>query len=301
LIAKWANRLFRSPIVCTLDGTAEDVPDAETAESLIRDRRPAQGARRAPTVARNHLIELLPCRERTRLLSLCEPVDLVLSSVLCKRGGEARHVYFPIDGFVSLVNEIDGKPVLEVGMVGSEGMLGVQLALGVTRTPLYAVVQGAGASWRIETPSFVAELARNAALQCVLGKYLYVLMSQLAAAASCLRFHQIGPRLARWLLMTQDRAHRETFDMTHEFLAYMLGVRRSGVTSAAHLLQKRGMIKYSRGHIRVLNRRLLQEAACNCYAGDLDLYAQMLHVSPIPKPSARRLTLMTGQGASEPP
>jgi CRP-like cAMP-binding protein len=182
--------------------------------------------------AQNHLIERLPQRDRTRLLSLAEDVPLVLGQVLCESGQPARHVWFPVDGFVSLVAPIDGKPALEVGMVGREGMLGAQLILGVASVRLQALVQGNGSAWRIGRAAFRAELARSAPLRRLLDLYLYVLMAQLAGSAACLRFHEISPRLARWLLMSQDRAHAERFHVTHEFLAYMLGVRRGRLHAA---------------------------------------------------------------------
>src|SRR6202166_2139554 len=156
--------------------------------------------------AENHLIELLPLNARRQLLALCEPVDLALSEVLYETGERTRRVFFPIDSTISLVTPIDGKPVLEVGMVGREGMVGAQLVLGVMTTPLHAVVQGSGKAWRIASSAFRSELARSSALRLCLNRYLYVLMSQFAVSAACLRFHLIGPRLARWLLMTQDRA-----------------------------------------------------------------------------------------------
>ena len=228
--------------------------------------------------AQNHLIELLPRKERTRLLALCEPVQLVLSEVLCEPAEPTRHVYFPIDSFISLLTMVDDKTGgLEVGMVGREGMMGVQLALGVITSPLRALVQGPGAAWRIGTVAFCAELERSVPLQRGLNRYLYVLMSQLAASAACLRYHLIGPRLARWLLMTQDRAHAERFHVTHEFLASMLGVRRVGVTMAAGALERRGLIEYRRGDLHVLDRAGLEAAACSCYAGDQRAYTELLH------------------------
>jgi CRP-like cAMP-binding protein len=223
--------------------------------------------------AQNHLIERLPRRERARLLRLGEEVPLKMGQVMCESGQPARHVWFPVDGFISLVAAIDGKPALEVGMVGREGMLGAQLILGVATVPLHALVQGSGTAWRIGRVAFRAELARSAPLRRLLDRYLYVLMAQLAGSAACLRFHEIGPRLARWLLMSQDRAHAERFHVTHEFLAYMLGVRRVGITAAAGVLQRGGLIEYHRGEMLVRDRPGLEAAACDCYANDLAAYA----------------------------
>ncbi|MBC7919062.1 MAG: Crp/Fnr family transcriptional regulator [Rhodoferax sp.] len=228
------------------------------------------------TTAENHLIELLAPRDRARLLRLCEPVELVLADVLCEPGEPTRHAYFPVDGFISLLALTDGKAGLEVGMAGREGMLGAQLALGVPTTPLRAQVQGPGAAWRIGTQPLRDELARNSALQAILNRYIHVLLSQLAASAACLRFHMIGPRLARWLLMSQDRAHCDRFRVTHEFVASMLGVRRVGITTAAVAMQRSGLIKYHHGDLTVLDRSGLEAAACSCYAADQRAYVRLL-------------------------
>jgi CRP-like cAMP-binding protein len=224
----------------------------------------------------NHLIELLPRAGRRTLLALCEPVDLVLSERLCAAGEPTRYAYFPVNAMISLVTAIDGKPVLEVGMVGREGMVGAELVLGVLTTPWHAVVQGPGAAWRIPSRTFRRELKASPALRLCLDRYLFVLMAQLGAAAACLRFHLIGPRLARWLLMMQDRAHSDHFHVTHEFMAYMLGVRRVGITAAAGTLQRSGLIEYRRGELIVLSRSGLEDAACGCYAADRRSYAALL-------------------------
>jgi CRP-like cAMP-binding protein len=227
-------------------------------------------------VTENHLIALLARRDRMRLIAISESVQLELGTMLCQPGQPTRHVYFPNDSFISLVTAIEGEPGLEVGMVGREGMLGAQLVLGVSSIPLHAVVQGAGTARRIAAAPFRRELAASKALQNALNRYLYVLMAQLATSAACTRFHSVGPRLARWLLMTQDRAHAESFHLTHEFLAHMLGVRRVGITGAASDLQRRGLIGYHRGEITVVDRAGLKEAACGCYAADQRAYDRML-------------------------
>jgi CRP-like cAMP-binding protein len=251
------------------------------AATLRRNRNHRAGEQPASTLstAQNHLIESLPRKDRLRLLAVCEPVQLVFAEVLCEPEQPTRFVYFPIDGFISLLTQIGGKAALEVGMVGREGMLGVQLAMGVTTAPLHALVQGPGSAWRIGAGAFRRELAGSAALRRSLNRYAYVLMKQLAASAACLRFHEIGPRLARWLLMSHDRAHADSFRVTHEFLAYMLGVRRVGVTRAATELQRDKRIEYHRGALTILDRAGLELAACECYAADLKSYADVFSKS----------------------
>lgn len=225
--------------------------------------------------AKNKILEQLPRQVRIRLLSLCEPIQLVLAEVLSEPGAPITHVYFPTEGFISLITLLDGHAGLEVGMVGFEGMLGAELVLGVASTPLRALVQGAGAAWRMDAAVFRKELDGNKALQQLLSRYLFVRMAQLASSAACLRFHLIGPRLARWLLMTQDRARSDSFQVTQEFLAYMLGVRRVGVTSAARALQHSGLIEYHRGELTVLDRKGLEAASCGCYASEQLAYSTM--------------------------
>jgi len=228
----------------------------------------------------NNLIELLPTKDRARLLAICEPVELVLSEVLCEPGKPTLHVYFPTHGFISLVAMVDGSRGVEVGMVGREGMLGAQLALGVVTAPLHALVQGSGTAWRIAAAPFKRELARSPALRNALNRYLYVLMAQQATSAACLRFHLIGQRLARWLLMSQDRAQSDSFHFTHEFLAYMLGMRRVGITAAASALQRDGLIRYHRGEITVLDRTGLEATTCGCYATNQQTYYDLLGRPP---------------------
>ncbi|MBP6813764.1 MAG: Crp/Fnr family transcriptional regulator [Burkholderiaceae bacterium] len=224
----------------------------------------------------NHLIALLPRKDRLRLLASCESVELQLSDELATLGSVTRDAFFPVSGFISLVTHVDTHPGLEVGMVGSEGMLGAQLALGMTLSPLRALVQGPGSAWRIGAPALRLELANSAALQGTLNAYLAVQMAQLASSSGCLRFHRIGPRLARWLLMSHDRAHCDTFRVTHEFLALMLGVRRVGITMAAGTLQRDHLIAYHRGELTVLDRTGLEAAACSCYGTNRRAYSALL-------------------------
>ena len=225
---------------------------------------------------KNQLIEALPHSDRLRLLAACEPFEMVLADRVSDPGKPAAHAYFPTDGFVSLVVQIEGNADLAVGMVGRESMLGARLALGVNTPPVHALVQGAGQAWRISFDAFGAALAQSVALQREINRYLYVSMVQLAASSACLRFHLIGPLLARWLLMSQDRSHSNSFAVTQQFLAHMLGVRRVGITIAAGIFQARGLIACQRGKITVLDRSGFEAAACSWFAVDQGAYSKML-------------------------
>jgi CRP-like cAMP-binding protein len=229
---------------------------------------------RAP--AMNDLIAALPRKDREHLLAGCERVELDFAAALYEPGDRIRHVYFPVEGFISLVTPQDDCTSLEVGLVGSEGMLGSTLMLGVDVSPLRALVQGAGMTLRMAAAPFRLELAHSAALQRELSRYLYVSIAQLAQLAACTHFHSLEARLARWLLMTHDRAHSDNFQLTHGLLAQMLGVRREGVTEAAGALQRRKLIRYRRGNITVVARDGLEAISCGCYRAGQDLYNRIL-------------------------
>jgi CRP-like cAMP-binding protein len=224
----------------------------------------------------NHLIRLISRTERRVLLGLCEKVPLVLSKVLCVPGEPTEHVYFPVEGFISLVAMVEGHPGLEVGMTGREGMLGAHVVLGVVNAPVRAVVQGPGWAWRLTTKVFQRQLAISPSAKRVLDRYVSLLMNQFITSSICLHYHEIGPRLARWLLMSHDRAGSDRFSMTHEFIARMLGTRRVSVTLAAGLLQQEGFIEYRRGNLRVLDRAGLEGTACDCYDIDRQSYLNLL-------------------------
>ncbi|MDP3857824.1 MAG: Crp/Fnr family transcriptional regulator [Stagnimonas sp.] len=225
----------------------------------------------------NRLIDALPRSERGPIMARCEPVELAFGAVLCEPDEPFRHVYFPLTGFISLVVSVAGHRPLEMGLIGSEGMLGVTMVLGVGSAPLRAVVQGAGSALRMTAAQFRQAASVSPILLRGLNRYLYVLMAQLAQTTACTRFHEVEARLARWLLMTHDRAHADHFHLTHQFLADMLGVRRSGVTVAAGALQARNLIGYARGEIRILDRSGLEAVSCECYAAVVDDYRRLLN------------------------
>lgn len=224
----------------------------------------------------NALIRQLPPAARQQLLDHCEPFELVLSAELSVRGKPLEHAHFPTEGFLSLVIDVDSHPALEVGMVGTEAMLGSELILGVAATPWRALVQGAGSSWRIGADELRVQIEAIPALKTLLQTCLLTRLHQQTLAAACQRYHLIAPRLARWLLMSQDRSRSETFHVTQEFMALMLGVRRVGVTEAASQFQGSGLIAYHRGELRVLNRSALEAQACSCYAADKDIYHRLM-------------------------
>ena len=214
----------------------------------------------------NQIVDGLPAGVRGALLGHAETVDLVFGTVLSEPDEPFRHAYFPLIGFVSLMATVRGNHPLEVGLIGNEGMLGATLALGVNAVPQRCVVQGSGTALRLSAAHFREVLRDNTALQRNVGRYLYVLMAQLSQTVACTHFHEVDTRLARWLLMTHDRAHDDSFHLTHKFLADMLGVQRSAVTIAAGAFQRQGLIRYTRGEITVLDRAGLEDAACECYA-----------------------------------
>jgi CRP-like cAMP-binding protein len=228
----------------------------------------------------NRLLAALSRRSRKRFLAGCDRVELDFAEILCEPDDRIGHVYFPIDGFISLVTTLDDGARLEVGIIGDEGMLGTSLILGVSVSPQHAVVQGAGTALRMSAAAFRRQCLQNGELHARLDGYVHVVMRQLAQTAACTRYHLVEARLARWLLMSRDRAHGDEFHLTHEFLAYMLGVRRVGVTQAAQALHERGLINYSRGDISILDNTGLERTSCQCYERGNEMYEQTLGPPP---------------------
>jgi CRP-like cAMP-binding protein len=229
---------------------------------------------------KNRLIESLASPVRYKLLERCTIVDWQFSEIVCEAKQIYEHVYFPLSGFVSMLTKIDGHPPLETGLVGNEGMLGLNLVLGANNAALQSVVQGTGTALSISVDDFHLSLLDCAGLSPMLLRYVNVSMKQLTMAGACLHFHSIESRLARWLLMTQDRSHSDSFYLTHAFLANMLGVRRSGVSLAAEAMQKNKLISYSRGNIKVLDRKALEVASCQCYQRMNDTYRRVMVEGP---------------------
>jgi len=222
--------------------------------------------------ADNRLLAALPNSDRRRVVASCDLVELDLADVLYAAWEPLDCIYFPTTSFISLTVPQGDSAAFEVGLVGREGMLGLALALDGGLSSERAVVQGAGAALRLDIAGLRSELRRSAALRGQIDRYVHVRLSQLAQSAICAHFHLLESRLARRLLMTQDRAGANTFTVTQEVLASKLGVRRVGVTKAASALQKRRLIHYSRGDITVLDRRGLLAASCRCYKIDQDSY-----------------------------
>lgn len=223
----------------------------------------------------NRLLAALPGRDYQRLARHLEPVSLAFGEVLHEPGRRMRHVYFPHDGVVSLLSVVRvPAKAAEVGVVGSEGMVGASAALGIEVSHFRAVVQAAGTASRITTSRMHDETRRHASWYRDLLRFTHALMCQAAQTAACNRFHRVEARLARWLLATRDRVHSNRFQLTQEFLSLMLGVRRVGVTGAAANLQRRKLIAYARGSIQLLDPRGLEAAACECYGAVKDAYGR---------------------------
>jgi CRP-like cAMP-binding protein len=222
-------------------------------------------AAEGPTRRGNRLLAALPPDEYARLAPHLETVALSFKLVLYAPDEPITHLYFPTEGVASLLQFNTDGTAVEAATVGNEGMVGLPVFLGLESTPGQAVVQIAGAGQRIPWNVFRREVQAGTPLHDLLHRYTQALMVQMAQGAACNRLHSITERCARWLAMTRDRVRGDEFALTQEFLAQMLGTRRAAVSEAASALQEAGLIRYTRGTIRVLDRAGLEEAACACY------------------------------------
>ena len=220
----------------------------------------------------NSLLAALPHKDYQLLLDRLEPIKLTFGEVLYRPGEPIHYVYFPTDSLVSLLTLAEGHQALEVGMVGYEGMLGIPLALGVSNSPVRALVLSSGMALRMASTHFRNEFQQSVLLQREVYRYTHELMAQMTQTAACNSFHQIEARLARWLLMTRDRVRSNQFHQTQDILGNILGVRRVGVTKAASALRQRKLISYNRGEISILDGDGLEAAACQCYQVVKDMH-----------------------------
>lgn len=216
----------------------------------------------------NHLVARLSPPDRRLLLAMGKSVHLVPGLVLFERGEDAASIFFPTAGAVLLSVPATQTPGVGVLLVGREGMLGMHHVLGSSLASLRAVVMTSGDALRVDAIAFCGATAGSVTLHRAMLDYIGVLLNQVAASAACARFHRIGPRLAGWLLMTRDRGLAESFHLTQDTLAGMLGVRRVGVTVAAHELQRLRLIEYHRGDVTLLDVPGLRAVAGDCYAAD---------------------------------
>lgn len=218
-----------------------------------------------PYPKQNHLLAALPADEFTRLAPNLELVKMKLGQVLYESGGQLKHVYFPTNSIVSLLYVMEDGASAEIAVVGNEGILGISLFMGGETTPSRAVVQSEGHSYRLPSQQLKREFNRAGPVMHLLLRYTQALITQMSQTAVCNRHHSVDQQLCRWLLLSLDRLSSDKLTMTQELIANMLGVRREGVTEAAGKLRDAGIISYSRGHIKVLDRVKLERHVCECY------------------------------------
>jgi CRP-like cAMP-binding protein len=214
----------------------------------------------------NHLLAALPVVDWERLEPNLKLMELPLAHVVYESGDQQDYVYFPIDSIISLLYVMEDGASAEIAIVGNEGMVGIAIFMGGETTPSRAIVQSAGHGYRLSAAIVKQEFVRGGSLQRLLLRYTQALITQMAQTAVCNRHHSIDQQLCRWLLLSIDRLPSNELTMTQELIANMLGVRRSGVTEAALKLQAAGLIRYSHGHIAVLDRTGLEKRVCECYA-----------------------------------
>lgn len=224
----------------------------------------------------NGLLAALPTAERERIFPQLEHIELPVGHVICESGQAMRHAYFPTTALVSLLYMLENGASAEIAIVGNDGMVGVSLFMGGDSTPTSSVVQSAGHCFRLKAQTLKEEFGQSAALRQRLLMYTQAMIAQMAQTAVCYRHHCVGQQLSRWLLLSLDRLKSNELHMTQERLASMLGVRREGVTEAAGKLQAAGVIQYSRGRIRVLDRPGLEQSTCECYAVVKHEFARLL-------------------------
>jgi CRP-like cAMP-binding protein len=213
----------------------------------------------------NEILLALPRVEYEAVVPKLEFVRMKLHQVLHEAGETLKSVYFCNSGMFSILNVMpDGKSV-EVGLIGKEGVSGTPLVAGFRTSHTRAVVQAEATAFRMDADALRAALQRCSQLERLLNRYAQLLAVQVTQVAACNRLHEVNERLARWLLMTQDRVGSHDLPLTQEFLAQMLGTRRSSVTVSAGALQKAGLIHYTRGNVTILDRHNLEEASCDCY------------------------------------
>ncbi|MEX2489710.1 MAG: Crp/Fnr family transcriptional regulator [Pseudomonadales bacterium] len=242
-----------------------------------------------PVYEDNLLLRALTDEARARLEPNLKPTDLPLGNVLYESGDVMNDVYFPTDSIVSLLYVMEDGRSAEISVVGNEGIVGIALFMGGQSTPSRAIVQSAGQGFRLKGSYLKAEFARHGELHHLLLRYTQALITQMAQTAACNRHHSIDQQLCRWLLLSMDRLKDNELTMTQELIANMLGVRREGVTEAAHKLQAAGVIEYKRGHIKVLNRPELERLCCECYAvvkKESDRLLEQISNSPFKKMSS---------------
>jgi CRP-like cAMP-binding protein len=223
----------------------------------------------------NQLLSALPPLEWARWEPQLERVEMPLGRVLYESGKVLSHVYFPVTSIVSLLYVMENGASAEIAVVGNEGLVGISLFMGGESTPSRAVVQSAGHGFRLGATAIKEEFGRAPVLHLLL-RYTQALITQMAQTAVCNRHHTLDKQLCRWLLLSLDRLQGSELAMTQELISNMLGVRREGVTDAALKLQKAGLIRYSRGHIKVLDRPGLERRTCECYAVVKKEYERLL-------------------------
>jgi CRP-like cAMP-binding protein len=230
-----------------------------------------------PRDSGNQLLDLLPAAEYEELQPMLQPVSLKLKQVVHQYDADVAHVYFPITALTSLLTVLEEDDPVEIATAGHEGLVGVSLALGVMPSPHRVICQMAGESLRLTTTQFLDALRRGPALTRVVARYTGYLLHRVGRTCACNTLHPVEERACRWLLVCRDHAGSNTFPMTQEFLAVMLGVRRQTVTVVAGVLQNAGLINFRRGTMVIRDPQALEDGACECYDASRRYYERFVN------------------------